>query len=344
MNNSPESKPRNVQASQKSADNTPPMDGDSQSPPSPDFPDWVWRKLKNPPPCGSGFHRWIFHMCCLLKEGNWTKDDIFEILCPEVQRRGRPERELLDAIEHAPGPREKSSQRTTGIRWSKADMRAIRFIGLAGWTLEELVAHSPSSSPRRTEVFDALFPDGCLVCAGDLYGANTLPKEEWFGQLRWQEHIVPSPMRMKGGWTKDGKRSQRCADNTGPRHYIVLDFDFKAKKGNGNPTPEGPILDELQREGRSVKDLCASLIAFIRGSTSYPLVLVVYSGGKSLHAWFLVKDQPEEEVLEFFKMCVRYGADRSMWTPCQWARMPGGTRDNGKAQTIHYFDPQALLK
>ena len=332
---------RNAQASQKGASVTAP----NSSPPVASLPGWILRKLNNPPACGTGFHPWMYHVCCLLKARNWEKDDIFAMLWPEVRRRGRPESKLHDAIEHAPGPSDKDFQRTPRLKWPKRDMQAIRTIGFTGWTLEELVAQSPVPSPRRTQVFDALYKDGCLVCCGeDKYCANTLHKEEWFGQLRRQQHIVPSPMLSVVGRNKSGKVSQRCSENTGPRRYIVLDFDFKAEDETGNPTSEQPLLNDLREEGRSVTDLCASLIGFIRGSTSFPLVLVVHSGGKSLHAWFMVEGHPEEEVREFFEMCVRYGADSVMWTPCQWARMPGGTRGNGNAQTIHFFNPQAIRK
>ena len=36
---------------------------------------------------------------------------------------------------------------------------------------------------------------------------------------------------------------------------------------------------------------------------------------------------------------VALGADRATWTPSQFVRMPGGTRDNGRAQTIYFFNP-----
>lgn len=41
----------------------------------------------------------------------------------------------------------------------------------------------------------------------------------------------------------------------------------------------------------------------------------------------------------FMKRAVRLGADPGMWVCCQLARMPGGTRENGARQVIHYFQP-----
>ncbi len=42
------------------------------------------------------------------------------------------------------------------------------------------------------------------------------------------------------------------------------------------------------------------------------------------------------------RYAVALGADRATWTRSQFVRMPGGTRDNGKPQTIYFFNPKAV--
>jgi hypothetical protein len=68
-----------------------------------------------------------------------------------------------------------------------------------------------------------------------------------------------------------------------------------------------------------------------------PPVCAVHSGGKSLHGWFFVYEQPEEKVRRFFRYAVSLGADPATWTRSQFVRMPDGTRDNGKRQTVFFL-------
>jgi hypothetical protein len=41
---------------------------------------------------------------------------------------------------------------------------------------------------------------------------------------------------------------------------------------------------------------------------------------------------------------VRLGADPHTWLRSQFVRMPEGTRENGKRQTVNYFDPDQAVK
>ena len=42
------------------------------------------------------------------------------------------------------------------------------------------------------------------------------------------------------------------------------------------------------------------------------------------------------------RYAVSLGADRATWTRSQFVRMPDGTRDNGKRQTVYFFNPEVL--
>jgi hypothetical protein len=115
------------------------------------------------------------------------------------------------------------------------------------------------------------------------------------------------------GFTKDNNLSQRCLDNTGQRMYYIVDFD------------QMPDKDEQ-----------ASLISYL--SLYAPLVMVVNTGGKSLHAWFRVSGAPEQETEDFIKRTLSLGADKAMKRPCQFCRMPDANRENGNRQGVIYFD------
>ncbi len=104
--------------------------------------------------------------------------------------------------------------------------------------------------------------------------------------------------------------SAHTLDNTGPRRFLICEFDT------------------------GTRDEHAALLLHL--AQFAPLVCAVHSGGKSLHGWFFVAGQPDATVLKFFRYAVSLGADTATWTPCQFVRMPDGTRDNGKRQTVYY--------
>ncbi|HWB06936.1 MAG TPA: hypothetical protein VG796_28185 [Verrucomicrobiales bacterium] len=142
------------------------------------------------------------------------------------------------------------------------------------------------------------------------------------------------------GRSKEGKISLRCLDNTGPRRFLVIEFDFKATDAEGNPTPEAPLLARLADEGRTVQDLCAALLLRLRQLA--PLILVLYSGGKSLHAWFPAAGHSLEKLSSFFRYAFTLGADPATWSRCQLIRIPEGLRQNGNRQRVWYFDPKHI--
>jgi len=83
--------------------------------------------------------------------------------------------------------------------------------------------------------------------------------------------------------------------------------------------------------------LCASLLLHL--AEIAPLAVAVCSGGKSLHGWFYCAGISEEQVFRFFRYAVSLGADPANWNRSQFARMPDGLRENGKRQTVYFFNP-----
>jgi hypothetical protein len=76
-----------------------------------------------------------------------------------------------------------------------------------------------------------------------------------------------------------------------------------------------------------------------------PLVCVVFSGNKSLHAFFNVEGYPERDVIRFFHYAVKLGADPRMWTRSQFTRLPDGWNyDKSARQVVHYFMPDATME
>ena len=110
----------------------------------------------------------------------------------------------------------------------------------------------------------------------------------------------------------------RTLNNVGPRIFLVVEFD------QGSFDEHSALLVHLQEFA--------------------PLVLVVHSGGKSLHGWFHCMGQSDATIEKFFRYAVSLGADRATWTRCQFVRMPDGLRENGNRQPVMYFNPENLVQ
>ncbi len=133
-------------------------------------------------------------------------------------------------------------------------------------------------------------------------------------------------MSRKWGKTKrkkpDGsdKYSQHTEDNTGPRRYLVIEFDDPHKR---------PFSETADEQAALVMRLAESL----------PLVMALHSGSKSLHAWFFVQGKSDDDLMPFMRLAVSLGADHSTWSKTQFVRMPNSAHSNGNPQAVWYFNP-----
>ena len=226
---------------------------------------------------------------------------------------------------------------TTGAQWLDPNYEFIEAVARTGYGLADLWEASPvrldSNQPKTDEIIDGLFPGNPLLCCGwTRHRFDTRPRTRWY-KLHDLQFIVPNPMRARRGLTQGRKLSAHALGNTGERRFLIVEFDFDAS----NSAEQARLLGRLATEGRDVRDLCAELLLHL--AEKAPLTLAVYSGGKSLHGWFYCAGVPEEKVWAFFRYGVSLGADRANWNPSQFTRMPDGLRENGKRQTIYFFNP-----
>ena len=207
-------------------------------------------------------------------------------------------------------------------RWPNPNPDRIKAITKDGPKLLDLWDASPVQrvcDALSTEVIlDLLYPDDPWLCIGKtLKYCPTRTLKFWRKEkLDDYQFIVPNPMTGPKGITKRGNLSSRTNSNTDQRRYLVTDFD------------QGTL------------DQQAAIIWYLQDYAE--LTLVMFTGGKGLHAWFNVYNYPEEDVKWFFQYAVSVWADRKMWTPCQLARLPDGLRRDGKKaarQSVFYFDP-----
>ena len=219
---------------------------------------------------------------------------------------------LAPSLSYTPAPKPK---------WEPAKTRQSRYRNtprkLAEVDLWEASPDRVDNGLTQGMVLDWLFPDpDKLVCVGkSAYEFHTARLNQ-FKDLSKCQFIVPCYMTKREGLTQEGRPSMHCLDNCGPRRYCVVDLDEPSS--DQHPA----IIWQLKR--------------------AFDLVMVLTSGGKSLHAWFNV---PEEEEEDFWGAAVPLGADPAlMRNRSSFVRLPMGTRDNGAKQRVIYFDKGRAAK
>jgi len=313
------------------------------------FPPSVGQYIDNPPVAGSGLNHWILGAVRRLLY--WIdENEALEELLPKVVQAGRPcgkaRSEILRAIAKVTASGNQAAQERTD--WPEPNLERIAEIvheelaKLGGrCPIDVLRQESLVKRAEAAELIDALFPGDPLLCIGkSAHEFITRPKSE-HRDFSNKQFIVPSLMSAVKGLTQEGKLSYRSLANTSPRRFLVLDFDIAELGRDGvTPTVFAPLIRAWRTDGIAPKQAQAAIILYLKRRLEP--VIVLDSGGKSLHAWFYVEGQPEEVIKGTMQHAVRLGADRATYTRSQFVRMPEGTRDNGKRQEVIYFNPNAV--
>jgi len=282
------------------------------------------------PESGEGVHKWIYHVCCVFLEAGNSVEDV-ESFCEEHATRALQLNEVSNAC---------SSLQKTGITkrksWEKPQPEYLAFVKRTaeGGLYQSLV--NRLTLPRAEEIdcygaLELLFArkakgfyredysyvppetnDPLICCGADQSNFRTAPLTFFKDKCEGLQFIVPSPMSSVWAKTQGGDRSQHTLNNTGPRKYLVVEFDV------GEHADHAAFLHNLNR--------------------IIPITMVVHSGNKSLHGWFHVEGMSETKQVSFFDEATKLGADTATWNKSLFVRMPDGTRENGKRQSILYFN------
>jgi hypothetical protein len=315
------------------------------------LPKFLEDLIAHPPAAGSGIHDWMFD-CARNLHAHLPAGEIENLIRSRVSNCGRvvPDREIKDAVKRSIDfswqPKGSAGSSSPVNAPSKPDLQKIERLVVDGWRTADLWHNSPYwfEEPACEYIIDRLFPGNPLLCCGrESFKFDTKPREEWRGTLTEQSFIVPSPMSNLTGLTQDGKESAHTLDNTGPRRFLVVEFDFSEYGRDGKkPTVFQPMLARLNKMGITVHDMCANLL--LRLNEQAAMTLAVNSGGKSIHGWWYCENVPEDKLRSFHNYAITLGADPRLWLKSQFCRMPDGTRQNGKPQPVYYFNPDTLPK
>lgn len=286
------------------------------------IPSWLNEKLANPPAAGAGIHAWLFSVARQL-HAHMDEAGIVACLTAATASAGRrvTAREIADAAKNSrevawvkgkPVDRREPpvlSQRSpeNAERWPVpcAITRAARILDSIAEgvrTVADLTARGGDCDGDCDDWIDRLLPDAEWVCmaSGHPATARSRQREKWLFDES-QDLIVPSPMTGPSGKGLDGKQTHRCLANTGPRRWLVVEFD-------------SGTLDEQ-----------AAIHWHFSRCSFAPLRAVVFSGVKSLHGWY-GPVASEESAREMMSYAVLHGADPATFTRCQLVRRPAGVR------------------
>ena len=270
--------------------------------------------FKDCPGAGSAqVNLWTWGTTNECKRRKWSADQAREYLYKHSTHTGA---EAEEEIERAIDRVFQQGVNAHSLKWPALDQKLRREIVSLGPDLKTIRNISPRPHITASEALGLLFPENPLLWAARSvrpeYGADTRRACDWMPEADQLQFIVPTPMVCCD--VPDGGYSKRCAANTGPRRYQVLESDF------GPVDEQIPILWYLARFA--------------------PLCAIVLSGGKSAHGWYNVGGRQETANRLFMERAVSLGADRATWCRAQAVRMPGGFRPEEKTiQEIAFFSP-----
>ena len=283
-----------------------------------------------------GLHTSLFIYACRMAEDGVDPDLVEEhlknsdLVHHNHRREIVPDREIEEAVEDAYNEVLKVYARKRIPPLSKYDKDKARNIFDAyGCNVSDLQRISPQVPPTTVrEVLQAIYrPDDYVCMARKLTSASTKLLSKWLQlsdeRLASYQFIVPNPMSAEYGLKKNGTGlSPRTYNNTGPRKFVVCDFDL--------PGPE----------------IQPSLIAYLAEYCEEAPVLVLSSGNKSLHAWWRCDGLDEDKMRLFEDEAASVGADPAILGDArrnQLVRLPMGTRQNNqKIQQIYFWDPNQI--
>lgn len=266
-----------------------------------------------------GAHSWIFWAAIQMHKLGIPEDMMQELLTGAVEAYPRriTEHEISQAISNS--TIEKLQERGAVYSWPAPDKEFRNEIvdKYADHEVARMLRNGDPVPASCCETLRALYDPGDLLCLSEDRYPTVRPLEHFCSfdgaKLAGMQFIVPNPMVGYRGHTQDGKESFRTLENTGPRVYQVVEFD-----------QENCELNQ---------------IALHRHLATYlPLVMLVTSGGKSVHGWYYCRGMGEESQKNFFSIACVLGGDPMTWVRCQYVRLPWGVRaSNGKTQKPLYF-------
>lgn len=271
--------------------------------------------LRNPPAPGEGRHTWLFRVAASLNHQNWKPEKNREFLSRICEANGWTDRmgktldDIFAKLEAGLVPTDTSRLPP----WPAKNHAARR----ARFAFPPLFDPHGDTGMSAADVLRSLYRPSDLLCVGwSKYRFTTLPAAELYHAAHNAEFVVANTMTAESA-PNGSKRNKQIASHPDDRRFAVIEFDT-----------------------RETRDEQAAVLSSLHTSAA-PLVLAVWSGGKSIHGWYNVSGIPPHQKLTFFRHAAYLGADESLYDMSKLVRMPGGRRQSTQ-QTILYWEPEHL--
>jgi len=278
--------------------------------------------LAKPPAPGENRHHWLFKVQASLINQGFDALEVERRVCGLCKEWGWTDR-LAEIPQNTAaivsGDKSVKPSVDPSLVWPEINHEARR----------QRFSHPPiftfeSTGLKPADVFPHLYHETDWICVGrDAKRFATVTAAEAVTKAEQFSFIVPNPMRSKTGKTRAGTDSFRSADNActeAGRKYAVIEFDT-----NDSPDEQIGALSSLH-------------------STRTPLFMAVWSGNKSIHAWYDLQSLTKQQKRVFYIFARYLGADNALWGTSWFVRMPGGVRETGETQDILYFEPEHVNK
>jgi len=304
--------------------------------------------LKDIAPRGGGLHRSLFLPACKGVKLGLTFEQIVSDIKSHSQgtlQKNEVENTVRSAFKKTeilsnhrviwkPRSVRKKLYEIPELSLSEANRWAEKFINIKPQVsrsdFSEISAR-PVEQVTSADFIEALFAPGEELCIGGLYTTGTAKTEDHAERLRQgASHplIWVSPFTGEYSIQDSGKASQRLKAFVADRRYCCIEFD------NLEIWP-------LRKQS-----------AFWYGivvQKALPVCAVIYSGGKSIHAWLKIDARDDREwnklvSVQFFDerggIFQKLGADSTAKQPMHGSRLPGHVRqETGRTQNLLYLNP-----
>jgi hypothetical protein len=291
---------------------------------------------------GSGLHHWLLAKSRDLLLANYPAEQVASMLLTAAANSGRTtqdiETEIANAISGAieyidshPSIRSYYRNRNSvsvhrpdplaiEFRGNKLDRRKPRLpvnLELQYWVIHREKVRIDEGQGVKSFDYRLLFANINFFIAacyevGKEYAVRSLEQWRFMTNFPKMGYVVPSYFSEAN--------CTRADLNVGERLFIVVEFD------------KGPLFSQWILHNY-----------LNRMNPATPLIMLVWSGHKSIHGWYACYGLSEYRVRTFQRKASELGADQTCISPSAWIRMPNGFNYKYKTkQKVLYFDEEQL--
>ena len=284
-----------------------------------------------PPPGGNGCHPYLLKAAIHGVRAGVPPDEIHAIIASHIPRGTRivTDREIHDAVSKAlqqptpmPGVRRAPPFRFDAKAFLAARLREGASCGEAEiWDVSPVrIDWQPQQDAEM--ILTHLYRPDDIIFVGSRHETTPHPVRNWLDHVRTGgalgEHVIPNPLTGRMAKTKDGKDSYRADACVAHFRFAVVEFDSL------------PRADQL---------------AFW-ATVNLPIVALIDSGGKSIHAWIATECRDADEWTSnvenrlYRDFLTPMGVDSACRNEARLSRMPGVFRaEKSRWQRLLYLNP-----